>query len=349
MKQVNLPRSIAVAIVLLAGLPAAADVTIEERMSVESNGPLSIADISGTTRTTIAGDRARTQSSTKMKSKMLRMFSPGETAEIVRLDLGKIYYLNLKKKTYTEVTFEEQRAQIQQGLEQLDEAQTSSPGVAESENSACEWSPPETTVELTGDTETIAGYATEHKVVKTTQSCIEPDTAQACDYELTLDQWLTSDFSASSELADYFEKYASALGLSAYGSQDFTQRVQTMFGGYESLWSQTVAEMALSEAYPLRTRISVAIGGPTCAMTDVAAPETPGAGETMGSMIGGKLGGMFGRKRDEAAKQAEAPSPESAGGLTPMMSITSELVSITETTIDPAEFEVPVKFKPARN
>ena len=48
---------------------AQADVTLERTMSVEGVGAMAFGNMSGTTRTTISGDKSRTDSDIKMKSK----------------------------------------------------------------------------------------------------------------------------------------------------------------------------------------------------------------------------------------------------------------------------------------
>ena len=51
------------AVAALIGATAHADVTMEERVSVGGFGMMKMANMSGTTVTTIAGDRARAESS----------------------------------------------------------------------------------------------------------------------------------------------------------------------------------------------------------------------------------------------------------------------------------------------
>ena len=139
---------------VLVSAAASADVTMQEQMSLSGSGMMKMANMSGTTTTVISGDRARTESNMTFESAMMRTFAPGggNHVEIVRLDQDKIYSLNPKKKTYTETTFAEQRAKMQQAMEQMNKAQASqqqsTSGVDESE---CEWSDPKSEVKRTGE------------------------------------------------------------------------------------------------------------------------------------------------------------------------------------------------------
>src|SRR5687767_661586 len=107
---------------LLAGALAAilsnaaqADVIITERMSISGAGLMKMANMSGTTTTSISGLRARTDSNLKFESGLMRTFARGvgDSTEIIRLDQDKMYSVDDKKKTYTETSFAETREQMQ--------------------------------------------------------------------------------------------------------------------------------------------------------------------------------------------------------------------------------------------
>ena len=112
---------------LLASAAVHADVTMQEQMSLSGSGMMKMANMSGTTTTVISGDRARTESNMRFESAMMRTFAGGmgDHVEIVRLDQDKIYSLNAKKKTYTETTFAEQRAKMQEAMEAMNKGQAS--------------------------------------------------------------------------------------------------------------------------------------------------------------------------------------------------------------------------------
>src|SRR5262249_51129502 len=62
---------------VLFGAAAQADVTMQEHMSLSGAGMMKMANMSGTTATTIAGDRARTESNMQFESAMMRTFARG--------------------------------------------------------------------------------------------------------------------------------------------------------------------------------------------------------------------------------------------------------------------------------
>jgi hypothetical protein len=340
---------------VLVSAAAQADVTMQEQMNLSGAGMMKMANMSGTTTTVISGDRARTESNMQFESGLMRTFARGAGGphvEIVRLDQDKIYSLDPKKKTYTETTFADMRAKMQQAMEAMQKGQASqaqaTSGVDEEQ---CEWSEPKSEVKRTGEKALIAGFQAEHVTVSASQSCTDKKTGQVCDFGLALDQWVAPDFQASSEAQAYQRAYAEKLGLGSASSRDFAERAQASFGRYKGLWSELGKRLASLDVkgYPVKSGFSLGVGGPQCQSAQQqqaqgnAQQQQPGG---IGGALGGALGGMFGKKKkDEAAQQQAAPPPTMAGGLMPLMSMGNELVSISRDAVTPATFEVPADYK----
>ena len=74
-----------------------------------------------------------------------------EDVDLVRLDADKIDHLDLTKKQYTEQTFEELRARMQQALDKAQDKDNKDPGAAQEsqkpmDDSKCEWLDPKVDV-----------------------------------------------------------------------------------------------------------------------------------------------------------------------------------------------------------
>lgn len=360
-------RSVRLASLAAAGLAAAhgwADVTVEQTTRLEGTGLMAAMNMSVTTTTAIAGDRSRTDSEMKMDSRWMRMFAGGAgNADIVRLDRDMVYQLDTKKKRYSEISLADQRAEIQRSMDQMRDAQESqqqgSSGVDESQ---CEWSEPETSVERTGAKATVAGYQAEQLSIVASQSCVDrQNPGQVCEFQLTLDQWLSPDVPGGDEMLEYFKAYSAKLGFEVSGSPSFIQRAEGMFGNYQGLWGQMVDAMQEIKGYPVRSSFGLAIGGPQCGDMQDMADANAGSGETpsvsenvgkaIGGSIGGALGGLFGRKKQqepeaEAAPAASEPvlTPE---GLYPIMTVSSEVLSVSTGDVSADQFEVPADYRKA--
>lgn len=329
---------------------AQADVTIEEKMSVSGAGMMKMMNMSGRTVTAISKDKARTDSDVTFESGMMRTFArgAGQGTDIVRLDQDTMYSLDNKKKTYTATTFAEQRAQMEKAMEQMQKGQASqqqaTSGVDESE---CEWSEPKADVTRTGEKATIAGHSAERVTVMATQSCKNKETGEVCDFGLMLDQWVAPSFQASDEALNYQKAYAEKMGFGAAASAGFAERAQSMFGGYAGLWKEVGAKMGDIKGYPVKASFGLGVGGPSCQSTQqTQAQGGPASPPSLGGALGGALGGMFGKKKTSEPAATPTPPPVAMpGGLMPLMTVSTELVSVSTSPVDASAFEIPVDYK----
>jgi hypothetical protein len=359
---------------------ASADVTTQQRISIDGIGGLKIANMSGTTTTIISGERSRTESTMQLESKILRMFARGAGGphvDIVRLDLDKIDHLDVAKKEYTEMTFAQMREQMQQAMSQAGSAQRQEePKPTSIDESQCEWSDPKADVKRTGETATIAGFDAQRLTITASQACKDKQSGQVCEFVLSLDEWLAPKFAASAEAQKYTHAYAQKMGLgTATTSRDIAERAQSMFGRYKGIWTEVASKTKDMKGYPVKTTFAFAVGGPQCKNTNAqqsdsssttttttasdstqSPPTNPAA---VAAQIGDKLSGLFHKKSDNpppadasagastsaAATPAASAAPPMPEGMIPVITMGSELVSVSTTSVDPGVFEIPAGFK----
>lgn len=345
-------RSALLACAIAALIPVAqADITVKESMSVTGAGIMKMANMTGTTTTMVSGQHARTQSDAQFESGMMRALSRGgaQTTEIVRLDDDKIYELNDKKKTYTETTFAERRAQMQAAMQKMQESQASQQQAASGvDDSECEWAPPKTDVKKTGEKATFGGYSAERVTITATQACKNKKSGEVCEFGLTLDQWLSSSFTAAEEQLAYQRAYAEKLGLTAASSRDFAERAQTMFGRYKGIWSEIGTKLMEQKGYPLRSSFALGVGGPQCQSAQQAQQEGAGSSASpgLGGALGGAIGGLFNKKKEQQPQAAPASPPAAApNGLISIMAVSTELISIDKSAVPAQAFEIPAGYK----
>ena len=348
---------------------ASADVTVENRIAVTGTGIMSAGNMTGTTKTTISGERSRTDSDIQLQSKVVRMFAHGAvgpTAEIVRLDQDKIDHLDLNRKQYTEQTFEDMRARLQKALDKTQDSQ--GPGEDHRgqdtqkpmDDSKCEWLDPKVDVRRSGEKATYAGFEAERLTITASQPCKDKETGAICEVALSLDEWLAPGFTANTEAEKFHRAYAQKIGLDlttgrgGFGGGDINQRAQSMFGRYQGIWSEIVARTKDVKGYPVKTSFAFAFGGTQCKNVQSqqqqdSGSDTAGTSGGLAGQVAGKLGSMFHRKKDDsqAAADPAAPAPVTAlpDGLVPLITMTSELVSVSTAGVAADLFEVPADFK----
>jgi hypothetical protein len=349
------------AILTLSAGVARADVTLEQRISFEGAGLMSVGNMSGTMKTTISGDRSRTDNDLQMQSRLMRMLAHGAggpNASIVRLDQGEIYQLDLNKKQYTQMSFDDLRAQRQKAMDAIDRKSSNQQAAPKPlDESKCEWLEPKADVKRTGEKATVAGFDAERVIINASQPCKDKETGAICEVALSLDEWLAPTFPAAAEASKFHRAYAQKMGFDTAYSQDVSERAQSMFSRYKGIWTPLASKIQDVKGYPVKMAFTFALGGEQC--KNPQAPQQQGGGNessansgSLTSQIGGKIAGaLFHRKQDAAAQSGTAgpglPTPASAlpPGLVRLVTISSELVSASTDAASPGVFEVPADFK----
>jgi len=343
-----------------AACVARADVTIVRSTSTEGVGAMAFGNSVGTSTTIISGDNSRTQNDVKMQSKLVGFLarnSVGPTAEIVLLDQDRILHLNISKKEYTETTFEQLHAQMQKATDQMSQSQDNKRQPSAVDQSKCVWLPAKVSVSRTGERAQFAGYDAERTIITAAQPCQDKDTGSICEVALILDQWLSPGFSEGAEVRRYYTAYAAKMGLDAASMQDASQKAKTMFSQYKDIWAQVATKMQGVKGSPVRTGFTLALGGPQCKdpkaqQQQTQSSDSDDSSNTSGGLAGavaGKLGGLFHKKSDAdsappAAVPAVPPVPIPPGDVA-LMTVTSQLVSISTDSASPDAFAVPADFK----
>jgi hypothetical protein len=345
---------------------ALADVTVQQHISVEGAGIMAAGNMSGTTKTTISGDRSRTDSDIKLESRMIRLLAHravGPTAEIIRLDQDKIERLDVSRKQYTELTFEELKAQLQKVVDQAEPGQSAAETPKPMDESKCEWLDPKVDVRRPGEKATYAGYDSERLIIVASQPCKDKQTGAICEVALALDEWLAPAFTPSTETERFRRAYAQKIGLDVtsgrgFGGGDVRERARAMFGRYAGIWDQIIAKTKDAKGYPVRMSFSFAFGGEQCKRAQ--SQQQQGAQDNDGDkantpaglagQMAGKLGSLFHHKKDDDAQQQPAQAqtpPLLPGGLLPLVTLTSQVESVSTDSVSATAFEVPTDFKKA--
>jgi hypothetical protein len=340
------------------GTAARADVTITRSMTVDGAGAMAFANMSGTSRTTISGSRSRTDSDMKMESKLIGFLARnavGPSADIVLLDEGRIDHLNLKKKEYTETTFEQMRAQMQKAADQMNSNTERKPASAV-DQSKCEWLPAKVSVSRTGEKAQFGGYDAERAIITASQPCQDKESGSICEVAIILDQWMSTGFSENAEARKFYGAYATKMGLDQASLEDATQRAKALFSQYQGIWTEVAGKLQGMKGYPVKSSFTLALGGAQCKDSKAQQAQSSQSNDDSGSSgglsgaIAGKLGGLFHKKKDDADAPAAAPAPTTTpvpvpAGDVALMTVSSQLVSVSTDGASADAFVVPADFK----
>jgi hypothetical protein len=246
------------------------------------------------------------------------------------------------------------RAQMQKAADQMSANENKSQPSAV-DQSKCEWLPPSADVNKTGEKAKIAGYDAERVTITAKQPCKDKETGSICEVALVLDQWMSVGFTENAEARQFYKAYAAKLGFDASSPQDASQKAKALFSQYKGIWTEVAAKTENIKGYPVRSSFTLALGGPQCedsrsnqAQSNQTDDSSGGSGNLAGA-VAGKLGGLFHKKSDDAPEAPSAAPPGTPvvlpSGDVALMTVSSQLVSISTTGASPDAFSVPTGFK----
>jgi len=241
---------------------AIADVTLRQNVSVSASGIMSMMGSNGTVTTVISGDRGRTENQMESTSKMMKRFAKNvNTATIVLLDDERMLSLAPEKQEYSEMTFEEMRAQMEKSMAEV-EKMGNQGGLPVSEGD-CQWSPPELKVNKTNEKQKFADIKAEQTIISVTQTCTVPDTKKSCDMIWNMEFWNAKRMPGGEEALSFQKGMARAMGGDeALGmAQVYTRGLLAMF---KKGWEDVLEESGKMEGYPVKTVMSLEMGGELC-------------------------------------------------------------------------------------
>ena len=300
----------------LSAMIAQADVT--ETKAITLN--MSIAKINSTDTERYSADKKRTDSETRCEGFLLSMICGDiKGGEIIRLDKDLTWTLEPAKKRYVEKPFPtpEQRAEARQKaaemMEKLKSCPAATPQPSAPDTSKCDMSPPKFDIKQTDETGMFAGHQARRSTVTMTQTCTNKQTGDACDMIVGVDSWLTQDEIAGTADAKAFrEAYAKKLGLDET-AQAMKPQMQSLLAPYADALRQASGKTGDLKGYPLKTSISIAMGGEHCAAAK-AHPQSASGGGAVANASDAATGAAESSTTGAAGAAAAQAAGQSAGG-----------------------------------
>ncbi|HEX7287996.1 MAG TPA: hypothetical protein VF532_17545 [Candidatus Angelobacter sp.] len=281
-----------------------------------------------------------TTSTISLKGNKMRRESSLGQAEIIDLDKRQITHLDLKNKTYSTMTFDEMKAQLEEARKKAAEQQAKQ----HKEKQADVKLTPKISITPGTETKKVLDYTA--KEVKTRIE-MEMQSTDPKTQGQTATMWLTSDayvapVKGEDELKHFYMRMAKEL--------DWVPGA--VFGGNPQM-SPAIVEYnksaATAKGMPLLTYMSMGMGAVGAAgAPQPASQATPEKKESSGNVVSKGLGGMLsmGRKKkkddsEQEGKEGSAP----AGATGSLMDTTIEVTSFSTSAVDSSLFTVPADFK----
>jgi hypothetical protein len=332
------------ALVLAGALPVLAEVKTEEKSTFKLAGPM------GRVVGMFAGKAAKDGLISTVAVKGSRKMKSDESAgEIVDLDERKVYTLDLKKKTYEVVTFEEMLRRMKEAQEKATQAMKEQPKQEQQpEGKQMEF---DFSLKESGQTRTINGYDCREVVATVTTHEKGKKLEESGGMVMTSHMWYGPEIAAMKEIADFDMRYYKALGepfLGELSGQDMAA-MMAMYPAMKDMMGKVEAEKVNVKGTPILTETTME----TVSTAEQAARESKQEKEPAPATSIGGFGGMLGRKLMRKKEEpAPAPPPSSgspapsttANNRTTVMTTNHELVKIS-TSVAPTDVSIPPGFK----
>lgn len=385
MKSSTIALLIVLAVCIAQAPIAVADVTLKQNVTVTAGGAMSMMGSSGTVTTVISGDRGRTENQVQSNSAMIRKFAKNaNTATIVLLDDELMLSLSPEKKQYSEMTFEQLRAQMEKSMAQAEKLGES--GALPVSQEECQWSPPVMNIDKTGEKQKFAGVKASQTIISVSQTCTVPDSDQTCDMIWNMEFWNAKRMPGKDEAMDFQKGMARAMG-----GDEALGMVQAQARGlvamFKNGWEDVLKESGNMEGYPVKTVMSLEMGGESCttgsgqsialddmwsqaadAGVDAAAYSAAGhagsavgtqAAESVGNGVGGSIAGSAvgaasreiisgAFKKFRKKKKKDKPVVEAtdpASGSVKLFEITTVLTEVNKDDVSGNLFVVPAGWE----
>jgi hypothetical protein len=335
---------LAVALVI-GGSPALfADVKTQERTRVQFEGAL------GKVVNFFGGKTAREGILSSVAVKGDRMISTNDTTgEIVDLTEEKVYQLDMKKKTYTVVTFAEMRQQLEDAMARAKKDTEQARG--EQEKPEQKSAEPKKEYEIdfsvkdTGRTRPIAGYDTKESLATVVVREKGKTLEEAGGMVMETSMWMAPEIAALKELQDFRVRYAQKVygPMVAEAAPNMAQAV-AMYPQMKDAMAKFQAEGKNISGTPLSTEMRFQVQAPPQSaeqqqQADAKKDEPPPT--SVGGLLGG-IGRRMAKKKDD--KPADPNAAAAVPGRATVMTTTNETLQIATNAAD-ADVAIPAGFK----
>lgn len=291
-----------------------ADVIYKQKGS--TSGFMGMGNMEMETTIMLKGDKQKQESSTKFMGAMTQyMPGGGEQSQmtITRLDKEMIWNIDMLKKTYTEMTFDDMKKMM--GM-----------ATAESEKAAEEDVEAKVTVDVkkSGQKKKIAGYECEEFIIKMVAEGRDVMSGETQEFEVNTHLWVSPKVKGYDQIESFQKKMAEKMGFEGKYEPGLAQ-VLTRYGIEAEELTKKMKEI---KGFPMLTVVKMKTTAETAELDEEEKAEQKEAMEMAMKMMGKKM------------EKAEEPEEEGV-----LMTMTTEITEIQVKDVTDSEFELPEGLK----
>jgi len=297
-----------------------------------------------------------------LKDNRLANVSP-DNIQIIDLDKETIIHIDVQKKTYTVMTFDQMKQAILNARAQMQQQAANQPAQPaanpDAQNVKMSF---DVKVRNTGVQKEISGLQSSESILTMTLNATDTQTQQTGSMAVTNDMWMVPSVPGYDQVRDFYKRFAEKMSDATIGlGFDFSKMLSQNPGAGQAL-NDMAGEMQKLSGVPIMQvmRMGTTINGqPLPAASEAplpadAAPATPSAGQVakagVSSMISSRLGGFgFGKKKSNPPPDQTTDQNAAAAQAQPTSAILMETQITTSqfssAPVDPSHFDIPAGYK----
>lgn len=294
-----------------------------------------------------------------LKDNRLAEVSP-EQIQIIDLDKETITQIDVQKKTYSVMTFEQMKQALENARQQMEkEAAKRQPEQQNNSNPDAQnvQMSFDVKVRKTGAQKDVSGLNSNEAILTMTMTATNAQTQQSGNLAITNDMWMVPSIPGYEQVRDFYRRFGAQMGDVAVGfGRDFSRMLAQQPGANQAM-GDMVKEMQKLDGVPVMQ--VVRMGTTTNGQPLPAASEAPTTAETPGptkgemakagisSMISSRLGGFggFGKKKQNTPPPDQNTGQEDAQPTSAILMETQVTTSnFSSGPVDSSHFEIPAGY-----
>jgi hypothetical protein len=344
--------------ILLCALPTAlhADFSYTETTQITGGALVGMMKAMGTFSKQARQATEPITSSVAIKGNRMVRSNPQRT-EIVDLDKETITTIDHVRRTYTTMTFQQMKQQIDNAVakaKQQKQADASSANPSDTDVSF------QVKVRNTGVAKDVGGIGANESILSLAMDATDKKSGQNGSLAITNDMWLAPEVAGYGEVRDFQRRFAEKMGT-VFGDSLNPAMLASQPGAGKAM-ADMVKEMSKLKGIPVQQVMrmgTTADGTPLPAASEAAlpatnSPEMPSAGQVakdsatsaVASVIPG-LGGFggFGRKKKSAEPAAAADKGAEGQKWAVLIESNTQMSGFSQSSVDGSKFDLPTGYK----
>jgi hypothetical protein len=301
----------------------------------------------------ISGEHSRIEHNAGKPTGLAKLAGEQHSIVLTLLDKELIEHLNVPKKTYTEQSLKELRELFKDATHNAPDSDTAAPQKEQPPTHRITRA--EFNVKATGASKTINSYPCREHVLTMLLEIENLQTHEKSETRMVSTLWVTPETAAiqqaRKEQSAFAQAYMKKLGMEINPGQvsEFGTAMAAALTGagndeLAKVLKRVPAEMKKIQGYPVVTQIDWYMKDPDAAKQETStAPEESAEIDTANG-LGGALG-SFAANMTKKSVNKKIKEREQANADKPMISITSEVQSVSTHAVPAAQFAVPAGYK----